>query len=235
MEPLRVDVWSDIACPWCYIGKRRLEGALARFPHRDRVSVVWRAFELDPSAPLERDPGVSYVARISKKYGASASEAEAMLARVVEAGRGEGLDLRFDRARSGNTFDAHRILHLAGERGMQDALKERYLRAYLTEGELIGDHETLVRLGAEVGLPPEEIRAALASEDTAAAVRVDEREAHELGIRGVPFFLIGRYAVSGAQPSDVLLRALTLAWGERPPEPVVIGEGAVCGPEGCEV
>jgi predicted DsbA family dithiol-disulfide isomerase len=233
MSKLRVDIWSDIACPWCYVGKRRLEAALAQFPGRDAVEVVWRAFELDPSAPRERDPSTSYVARLASKYRVSVAQAEGMIARMTDVGRGDGLEFRFDRVRSGNTFDAHRVLHLAAERGVQDAVKERFLRAYMTEGEPIGDPETLVRLAAEAGLDDEEVRATLATDSFAREVRAEEREAGELGIGGVPFFVIGRYAVSGAQPVEVLLRALTKAWDDLDARPLALGEGAVCGPDGC--
>ena len=237
MKALRVDIWSDIACPWCHVGKRRLEAALAEFPRKDAVEIVWRAFELDPSAPRERDRAVSYAERLAKKYGSSPTEAEGMIARMTETARGDGLDFHFERIRPGNTFDAHRVLHLALVRGgwkLQDAVKERFLRAYLSEGEPIGDPETLVRLAAEAGLDAEEVRATLASDVYAKEVREDEDEARELGISGVPFFVLGGvYAVSGAQPSEVLLRALTQAAKDLEPRPTLLAEGAVCGPDGC--
>ena len=234
MKKLAIDVWSDIACPWCYVGKRRLEAALARFPHRDAVDVTWRAFELDPSAPRERDPGVTYAERLAKKYGSSVTEAEARLRSMTDVAKADGLTFRFDRVRSGNTFDAHRVLHLAAERGVQDAVKERFLLAYMTEGEPIGDPGTLVRLAAEAGLDAADVRATLASDAHAAAVRADEDEARRLGITGVPFFVLGgRYAVSGAQPADLLLEALTQAWAELVARPVAFAEGAACGPDGC--
>jgi len=227
---LRIDVWSDIVCPWCYIGKRRLEAALARYPQRDRVEIVWRSFELDPSAPRERDPSVSYAARLARKYGWSVAQAEARIARIVELGAVEGLEYRFDRARPGNTFDAHRVLQLARRRGgqaaVQGAVKERLMRAYMTEGGPIGDREVLACLGGEAGLDADEVRAALAGDTESASVRADEREAAALGIDGVPFFLFdGRYGVSGAQPADLLLRALTQVGAElgaaaAPPEDV---------------
>jgi predicted DsbA family dithiol-disulfide isomerase len=234
MKKLRLDVWSDIACPWCYVGKRRLEAALARFPQRDAVEVVWRAFELDPSAPRERERTVSYAERIAKKYGSSVADAEGMITRMSDVARADGLDFHFEKIRPGNTFDAHRVLHLAADRGRQDAVKERFLRGYMTEGEAIGDPEVLVRLAAEAGLDAEEVRAALADDAYAREVRTDEAEASDLGIRGVPFFVIGgRYAVSGAQPAELLLRALVQAWSELEAKPVPLAEGAACGPDGC--
>jgi predicted DsbA family dithiol-disulfide isomerase len=234
MKKLRVEVWSDIACPWCYVGKRRLEAALATFPHRASVDVVWRAFELDPSAPPVRDPSVSYAKRLAQKYGTSVEAAEGMIARMTEVAAADGLAFHFERVQSGNTFDAHRLLHLARERGVQDAVKERLLRGYMTEGEPIGERETLVKLGAEAGLDPEEARAVLLSDAYAREVRADERAAQANGIRGVPFFAFaGRYGVSGAQPAGVLIEVLTKAWSELPEELDVVAEGATCGPEGC--
>jgi len=234
MKKLRIDVWSDIACPWCYVGKRRREAALEKFPHRDEVEVVWRAFELDPSAPAERPTDVGYAERLAKKYGTSVKEAQGMIARMTEVAAGDGLDFHFEKIRPGNTFNAHRVLHLAGERGKQDAVKERYLLAYMTEGAPIGDTETLIRLAAEAGLDADEVRATLASDSYAQAVREDEDEARQLGISGVPFFVLAtRLAVSGAQPAELLLRALTQAWKEIDARPEVFAEGAVCGPDGC--
>jgi predicted DsbA family dithiol-disulfide isomerase len=231
---LRIDVWSDIACPWCYIGKRRLEAALANFPHPGAVEIVWRAFELDPSAPRGRDTKVSYAERLAKKYRSTVAEAEAMMARVTTIAAADGLDFRFDKIRPGNTFDAHRVLHLAREHGKQDAVKERVLRAYLTEGESIGDPEVLVRLAAEAGLDPEQVRALLASDAHVKDVRKDEDEARQLGISGVPFFVLGgNYAVSGAQPAEVLRDALTRAWENLTSPPEALPEGATCGPDGC--
>ncbi|MDB4947068.1 MAG: 2-hydroxychromene-2-carboxylate isomerase/DsbA-like thioredoxin domain protein [Labilithrix sp.] len=231
---LRIDVWSDIACPWCYVGKRRLEAALEKFAHRSAVTVRWRAFELDPSAPAERDPQVGYAERLAKKYGSSAREAEGMIQRMTDTAAADGLDFRFDRIRSGSTFDAHRVIHFAAAHGKQDAVKERLLRAYMTEGEIMSDHETLVRLAAEAGLDPEQVRAMLASDAEKKAVHEDEDEARQLGISGVPFFVIGgKYAVSGAQPAELLLRALEKAWDDVTERPRPFGEGAACGPEGC--
>jgi predicted DsbA family dithiol-disulfide isomerase len=234
MKKLRIDVWSDIACPWCYVGKRRLEAALEKFPHRDEVEVVWRAFELDPSAPAERPGDVGYAERLAKKYGTSMKEAEGMLTRMTDVAAADGLDFHFEKIRPGNTFEAHRVLHLAADRGKQDAVKERYLRAYMTEGEPIGDRETLIRLAGDAGLDADEVRATLASDAYAREVRDDEDEARQLGINGVPFFVLAsKLAVSGAQPAELLLRALTQAWKEVEARPEVFAEGAVCGPDGC--
>jgi predicted DsbA family dithiol-disulfide isomerase len=236
MPTLRIDIWSDIACPWCYVGKRRLEGALAQFAHKDDVAIHWRAFELDPSAPRVRDADGGYAARLARKYGSSTAQAEERLRHMTELAAADGLDFRFDRIRPGNTFDAHRLLHLAGLRGVQDALKERLLRAYMTEGQAIGVPEVLAPLAREAGLDEAEVRALLDGDRYAAEVRADEAEAHALGISGVPFFVIGgRLGVSGAQTSDVLLGALDRGWSELRAAPIEqLAEGAACGPDGCD-
>lgn len=235
MDVMRIDVWSDIACPWCWVGKRRLEGALERFAHRDRVEVVWRAFELDPAAPAVRDDGMSYAERLGRKYGSSTAQAELMIRRMTDTAAQDGITMRFDHIRPGNTFDAHRLLHLAHERGRQGELKERLFRAYLGEGEPIGDHATLARLAGDVGLDVDEAAGVLASDAHAREVRADEREAASLGVSGVPFFaLAGCYGVSGAQPVDALLQVLERAWTETiDASGAAGGEGAVCGPAGC--
>jgi predicted DsbA family dithiol-disulfide isomerase len=233
MAKLRVDIWSDIACPWCYIGKRRFEAALAQFPGRGEVEVAWRAFELDPAAPRLRDKNSSYAARLAKKYGVPVARAEAMLGHMTDVAAAEGLALEFERIQSGNTFDAHRLLHLARERGKQDALKERLLCAYFTEGEPIGEPEALVRLAAQAGLDADEVVATLASDALTREVRADEDQARRLGIHGVPFFVFGaRYGVSGAQAPEVLLRVLEQA-KEESTASVDFVDGAACGPEDC--
>jgi predicted DsbA family dithiol-disulfide isomerase len=231
-KTLHVDVWSDIVCPWCAIGKRRLENALARFPHADDVEVVWRAFELDPSAPAVREG--DNAARLAEKYGRTRAQAEAMIQGVADTAARDGLELNLLRARSGNTFDGHRVLHLAAEKGLQGAVKERFLRGYMTEGEAIGDREVLVRLASEAGLAAEDVRAVLASDRYASEVREEEEAARSLGINGVPFLVFaGKYAISGAQPADVMLRALEQAWSSLPEGEGEAQEGVACGPDGC--
>src|SRR3981081_693965 len=187
---MKIEIWSDVVCPWCYIGKRRFESALAQFSHRDDVEVMWRSFELDPSAPALRTG--DNAERLAAKYGMSQQQAIDSQDRLTQMAAQEGLAFRFDLSQSGNTFDAHRLLHLAAEHGLQDDAKERLFRAYFSEGEPIGDAETLVRLVAEVGVPSAEAQAVLASAKYTEEVRADEREATELGINGVPFFVVDR-------------------------------------------
>lgn len=235
MKTLKLDVWSDIACPWCYVGKRRLEAALKDFPHRDDVTITWHSFELDPSAPPVQPATPSYAERLAKKYGRSVAHAQGMIDNMTKVAAVDGLDMRFDKVRAGNTFDAHRLLHMAATRGLQGAMKERLLRAYMTEGEAVGDRDVLARLAAEVGLDAEEVRATLATSQYADEVRADERNARDIGITGVPFFAVAeRYGVSGAQPAEVLLEVLEKAWSELPEgRETVVPDGAVCGPDGC--
>ncbi|GAC1588194.1 MAG: protein disulfide isomerase FrnE [Acidimicrobiales bacterium] len=210
---MKVEIWSDVVCPWCYIGKRRFEAALAAFDHRDDVEVVWKSFELDPGAPAVREGDLT--THLANKYGTGVAGAQEMIDRMTAQAAGEGLEYRLGAARGGNTFDAHRLIHLGAARGMQDAIKERLLAGYHCDGTAIGDRTALVALAVGAGLDPEEVHAVLDSDAFAEAVRADEREGNDLGITGVPFFVIGRrYGVSGAQPSAVLLDALQRAWDE---------------------
>ena len=229
---MHVEIWSDIACPWCYIGKRRFEAALAAYEHRDEVTVTWRSFELDPQAPPERTG--DYATHLARKYGTSREAAVAMHDRMTETAAGEGLDFRFDIARAGNTFDAHRVVHLAAAHGAQEAMQERIMRAYLGEGELISDHATLERLAVEVGLPADEARAVLGSDRYAAEVRDDERTAARLGINAVPFFVVDRaVGASGAHPPEQLLELLRQARAANPPAGVAAAD-ETCAADGSD-
>jgi predicted DsbA family dithiol-disulfide isomerase len=228
---VRVEIWSDIACPWCYIGKRRFEAALARFEHAGEVTVTWRSFELDPDAPLEREG--DRAVHLAEKYGSSVEHARAMQEHLTGVAAAEGLDFRFDLARDGNMFDAHRVIHLAKAAGLQDAMEERLFRAYLTEGQVLGDPAVLTRLAVEVGLDEAEVRDVLATDRHAAEVREDERTGASLGITGVPFFVVDRaIGASGAHPPEVLLDLLREGWAARSPVTVVAG-GESCGVDGC--
>ena len=210
---MKIEIWSDIACPWCYVGKRRFEQALHEFEHAGDVEIVWRSFELDPHAP--RTYAESQDELLAKKYGMPVEKARAMNERMTGEARKEGLDFHLDRVRVGNTFDAHRLVHLAAESGRADAMKERLMRAYFTEGEAVGDPATLVRLGAEMGFDEARVREVVNGDAYAADVRADEARARSFGISGVPFFAIDeRYGVSGAQPTEVLLGALRQAYEE---------------------
>jgi predicted DsbA family dithiol-disulfide isomerase len=225
-----VEIWSDIACPWCYVGKRRFEAALGQFEHADEVTVTWRSFELDPEAPLEREG--EGAARLAEKYGMTVEQARQSQAQLADVAAGEGIEMRFDIQRQGLTFDGHRVIHLAGEHGLQDAMKERLLLAYFTEGELVGDGDTLTRLATEVGLDADEVTEMLASDRFADAVRTDELTAGQLGISAVPTFVVDRaMGASGAHPAEQLLGLLRQGWEQQSPK-IVVG-GDTCGPDGC--
>jgi predicted DsbA family dithiol-disulfide isomerase len=234
---LNVEIWSDVVCPWCYVGKRRFEAALARFPHRDQVALTWRSFELDPTAETAIPPAGAHVERLAAKYGRTVPETQRMLDSMTATAAEEGLEFRFDLARPGNTFDAHRLLHLAKAHGRQDALKERLDHATFTEGLASNDHAALRELAIEVGLPASDVDAVLDSDRYADAVRADEAQAQAYGISGVPFFVLGgRFGVSGAQPADALLAALEQAWSQQPPQPLqTVGGGPSCDGDACEV
>lgn len=211
---MHVEIWSDIVCPWCYVGKRRFEAALAAFEQRDDVHVTWRSFELDPDAPRER--AVDSTTHLAEKYGMTHEQAHASQQNLARVAAGDGLDMRFDLARGGNTFDAHRLVHLAEAHGVQDAMTERLMRAYFTEGELIGDTDALARLAGEVGLPEDEVRDVLATDRYAAEVRDDERTAASLGIHAVPFIAVDRrIGAAGARPPEALGELLRQAWEAR--------------------
>ena len=211
---MRIDVWSDVVCPWCAIGKAHLEQALSGFEHADRVDVVWRSFELNPGAPVTRE--ASYDALLAAKYGASASGGRAMVARLSAAAERAGVEARFDLVRPTSTFDAHRLLHLAKETGLQGALKGRLMRAYLAEGALLSDAEVLERLAVEVGLDAGSVRRTLSSQEHADQVRADEAEAARREVAAVPTFLVDdRVVIPGAQSPDSMRATLRRAWSRR--------------------
>jgi predicted DsbA family dithiol-disulfide isomerase len=233
-----VEVFSDVVCPWCAVGKRRFETALRQFEHAQEVEVVWRAYELDPHAPALREG--DYVDRLARKYGMSREQAGKANEQLTVLAAAEGLDFHLERARPGNTFDAHRLLHFAREvgPGLQDALKERLFLAYFTEGSTIGEPETLVPLAAEVGLDPQECADILADDRYADEVRADERAALELGVTGVPFFVVdGKFGIPGAQDAHTFLSVLRRAWARSHPLEVaaVSADDTICEGDSCAV
>lgn len=233
---MRVEIWSDIACPWCYVGKARFGKALAAFPHREQVEVVHRSFELDPGRA--KDDIQPVITMLTKKYGMSEAQAEAGEDNLGTQAAAEGLPYRTRGRDHGSTFDMHRLLHLAREQGRQVELLDLLYRAnFAEERSVFNDDERLVELAGAAGLDADAVRAVLADPKAYAdEVRADEREAAELGANGVPFFVLDRkYGVSGAQPAEVFTQALTRAWGERPPLTLVDGDAEVCGPDGCAV
>ncbi|PYI69642.1 disulfide bond formation protein DsbA [Arthrobacter livingstonensis] len=235
---MKIEIWSDVACPWCYIGKRRFETALNAFPHKDSVEVQWRSYQLDPTLPEHYDgTEISYLA---ERKGMDPAQVKGMLAHVTEQAAGEGLHYKFDDMVVANSFNAHQLLHLAAAHGKADAVKEALLSAHFEHGEDIGSREFLVRTGTSAGLDAAEINDALNTDKYADEVRNDFAEARAIGVTGVPFFVIDRkYGISGAQPAELFGQALDEAWQEANPLTMVAAadsEGAeVCGPDGCAI
>jgi predicted DsbA family dithiol-disulfide isomerase len=234
---VRIEIWSDIACPWCYLGKRRLEKALAGFEHRDEVETVWRSYQLDPSAPTE----VTETARemLASKYGMTQAQAAEAQGRVIALAAEEGMAWRHDESPHANTLDAHRLLHLAAEEGRQGELKEALLHAYFGEACNVADHAVLREVATGAGLDAAKVDEVLAGNRFAEEVEADQRQAAAYGATGVPFFVVdGRYGVSGAQPTELFSQLLDKVWAESRPAPVQLVTGDAdgeCGPDGCAI
>jgi predicted DsbA family dithiol-disulfide isomerase len=204
---IQIEIWSDVICPWCYIGKRRFEAALAAFPHKETVNVVWRSFELDPKSPSQYD--VTLIEMLSRKYKVSLQEAENMNTHVSTLAQQVGLEYRLSEARPGNTFDAHRLLHFAASRQLGDQAMECLMHAYFSEALPVGDRTALAKLAPEFGISTSDALEMLASDAYVDAVRADEARAAKFGISGVPFFVIdGKTGISGAQPVEIFADAL---------------------------
>ena len=216
---MQIDVWGDLVCPWCYLGKRRLEKALDGFEHRDRVTVVPHAFQLDPSFPVGRTVPAREV--LAEKYGMTLDQVDATEDQMQQRAAADGLDYQMAHIEMGNTVDAHRVVQCAASQGIADAVLERLYRAHFTENRSLFTHESLVELAAEAGLDPGLTRSVLQSDAYRSEVDADGALAHRLGATGVPFFVIdNRYGVSGAQPVEVFGRVLDRAWSDAD-EPAV--------------
>ncbi len=225
---MRIDVWSDILCPFCHLGRRHLALALEQFEHGDEVDVVWHSFQLDRNAPPVDDTPV--VDAVARKYGVPREQMVLSQQRMAEDAAQVGLDFQWERLRGGNSYDAHRLLHLARALGREDEVTERILRAWYSEGEAIGDHETLVRLGVEAGLTEDAVRELLAGDDYGIDVRTDLALASQIGITAVPTFVLDqKYGVSGAQPVEVMLGAIRQVWELQGTEPEPVGDAGGCG------
>lgn len=223
MSKMKVDIWSDVVCPFCYIGKRQFEIALDQFEHKDKVEVTWHSFQLDPNTP-KPSVGSTYE-MLSKKYGLTLEKAKEMSQGVVDMAALVGLHYDMDRTKPANTFDAHRLIHLAAKNGLADKAEERFFSAYFTEGQDIADEATLKKLSAEIGLNAAEVDAVLAGDKFANEVRIDQYKAQQMGIKGVPFFVVNQqYGISGAQGGQVILKALQGIWAEQNPAPAANGE-----------
>ncbi|ALW84077.1 disulfide bond formation protein DsbA [Hymenobacter sedentarius] len=234
---MKVEIWSDIVCPFCYIGKRRFEQALEKFPHADNVEVVWRSFELTPDyRPI---PGRNVYESLAEKKGIPVAKAKEMSDYMADMAKEVGLKYDFDNAVPTNTFLGHQLIHLAAKHGKQGEAKERLMAGYYLQGQDLNDVDTLVKLATEIGLDAEEARAALLNGTYAEEVRHDEYQAQQINVRGVPFFVFeDKYAVSGAQPTELFSEVLEKVWDEfqpTKPAPIMVADGPACGPDGCEI
>lgn len=233
---MKIEIWSDIMCPFCYIGKKHLETALKQFSDADAIDVVWKSYQLDPYIPRNPEYKNTYQ-YLAKTKGMSYDEAKQMTTGVAQAAANAGLTLDFERAVVANSFDAHRLVHLAQTKGLADAVKEALFRAHFTEGKDINSREVLTAIGTVAGLPEVEITAVLDSDRYSDEVAEDIREARDIGVRGVPFFVFNRkYAISGAQPPEAFLQTLETSFNEwraeNPKVTLTVTEGPTCGPDG---
>lgn len=234
---MKVEIWSDFMCPFCYIGKRRFETALNQFPHKEEVEVVYRSFELDPNTSYK--PGVSIIDILSAKYGMSIEQVQASNDNITKQAAQDGLTYHLDKIIPSNSFDAHRLVHFASQHGKMKEMTERLFLAYFTETRNLEEKGLLADLAAEVGLSRDDAAAVLAGDAFSAEVRADEEAANRIGVRGVPFFVLGgKYAVSGAQPVDVFIDALQKAYGEEKPLILISDDDnadGICTDGSCEV
>jgi predicted DsbA family dithiol-disulfide isomerase len=234
---MQIEIWSDVVCPWCYIGKRRLESALAAFEHRDAVEVVWRSYQLDPGAPTE--PTEPTATMLARKYGQSRAGAQQMQDRVEAVAAEEGLLFRLSDTLHLNTVAAHRLLHLALREGspqLQGRVKEALLDAYFVQARNVADHAVLREVVVGAGLDAAVVDELLAGEDLTEEVWADAERARAYGATGVPFYVVDqKYGVSGAQPVEVFAQVLERAWADSHPALEVVAGGDGCGPDGCAV
>ena len=210
---MKVDIWSDIRCPFCYVGKKNFEKALEQFPNKDNIEVTWHSFQLDPN--LETQPNISSLDYFSKAKGVSEDQAKEMYEHVYSAGKAAGIDFNFDHQKVANSYRAHLLLQLAASKGLANDTEEALFIAQLIDGKNIDDEETLIQIGQSVGLTKEDIKAALDSDDFGLVVSQDMKQAQQMGISRVPFFVVNdKYGVSGAQPPTVFTEVLEKSWEE---------------------
>ncbi|BCL77579.1 DSBA oxidoreductase [Ktedonobacteria bacterium brp13] len=213
---MNVEIWSDVICPWCYIGKRQFEEVLKHFPHGDQVAVIWRSYQIDPEAPKHPNTSMDKV-QMTKQFGDPAL-VKVMIDRISTLAAEAGLEYNLEKIVYSNSFDAQRLIHFAATKQVQDAVLERLLKAYFTDGAAIGDQEVLVQIASELGLDADETRSLLAGEAYTHEVNADIKRARMLGIQGLPFFLIDeKYSLTGIQPANVLTDALEKAWLDAHP------------------
>ncbi|WGE74867.1 DsbA family oxidoreductase [Actinobacillus equuli] len=227
---MKIEIWSDYACPFCYVGKRHLEAALSQFAHAKQVQIVHKVFELDPTA--SNDVTTTTQQRIERKYGRTSADAKAFIRQVEATAQKAGLEMKYETVQNTNTFDAHRLTKLAESLGKADVMNERLMYAYFTENLALAERKNLVKCGEDVGINRELIEKLLDSDQFANEARQDEQEARQIGIQGVPFLVIdGKFGLSGAQPADYMLQALNQAWNEQAESEITAG--IACGIDGC--
>jgi protein disulfide-isomerase len=232
---MKVEIWSDIMCPFCYIGKRHYEAALKQFSDSNKIELEWHSFQLDPNIPKQTEK-VSVYKYLADRKGMSVEQSKQMHGNVVEMAKAAGLTYDFDKAVVANSFDAHRLIQLAKKNHLGDEAEERLFKAYFTEGKDMGNHQTLIELGKEIGLNEAEVKEVLESDAFTAEVNKDVQEAQHIGVTGVPFFVFDRkYALSGAQPSSAFLDVLNKSFAEwqksNPNSDLKVSEGKVCTPD----
>lgn len=230
-KKIKIEVWSDVMCPFCYIGKRRLESALAQFPNQDQVEIEWKSFQLDPET--KTNPNLSIHEYLAGRKGWSVEQAKQIGAQVADMAKTEGLNYQFDQAIVANSFKAHRFAHFAKTQGKGNEAEELLFQSYFTDGKNIDDTQTLVNLGTILGLHAAETERVLNSDEFTDDVRQDIYEAQQVGVRGVPFFVFNhKYVISGAQASDTFLGALETVWKESQQETTILADGASCDADG---
>ena len=232
---MKVEIWSDVMCPWCYIGKRKFEKALEHFPQKDRIEVEWKSFQLNPD--METDPDRNIIEYLVEAKGITTDHATQMLDHVTNIAAEVGLEYHMDKTVLANSFDSHRFIQFAKKNKKGDAAEEQLFHAYFTEGKNTADHNTLIDLGVKIGLDADEVKSVLGSAQFAEDVRKDVYEAQQVGARGVPFFVLDRkYAVSGAQQTETFLGALQKSfqeWEKENPAPIqTYAEGDSCTTDG---
>lgn len=236
-QQMKVEIWSDIMCPFCYIGKRNYESALKQFAASNDIELVWHSFQLDPDMPASGENKRDVYQYLAERKGISYEQSVSMHQGVVATAKAAGLTYNFDKAVIANSFNAHRLIQMAKSKGLGDAAEERLFYAYFTEGKDVGESATLMQLGKDIGLSESEVKEALSNGHYAQLVQQDVAEAQQIGVRGVPFFVFNRkYAVSGAQPPEAFLQALTKSFAEwrqaNPAQAMEVSEGPSCTPDG---
>ena len=234
---MKVEIWSDVMCPFCYIGKRKFENALSKFPYKDKIEVIWKSFQLDPTTIT--NPKLNTIDYLAEKKGWSKHQAQETTDYVTNMARQVGLEFNFDKAVVANSLDAHRLLHLAKKYGKQNEVEEKLFRAYFTDGKNTADHFTLLQIGKELNIEEAEIMDVLNNHAYSDEIQQDIIEGQKNGVRGVPFFLLdGKYVISGAQESEIFLQALMKSHSEfqisHKTKMMNVDDQKICGSDGCD-